>query len=70
MASYDEEKAFGNLPGKPPVIHEVGQIVDMLSVSELQERIDMLRAEIARLEADPLSPPARRLREHIVRSLE
>ena len=37
-------------PKKKPV-HEIGQPLDALSVHELDERIDALRAEIARLEA-------------------
>lgn len=36
---------------KPPE-HVVGQDLSALSVHELQERIQLLRAEIARLEAD------------------
>lgn len=37
-------------PRKPPT-HEVGQPLDTLSLSDLDERIALLRAEIARLEA-------------------
>jgi len=32
--------------------HEIGQDLTLLSVKELGDRIDLLRAEIARLEAD------------------
>jgi len=37
-------------PKKKPA-HELGQPLDELSVGELAERIDLLRAEIERLEA-------------------
>ena len=37
-------------PRKKPAGHEIGMDVSALSVEELQERIGMLRAEIARLE--------------------
>jgi len=46
MALFDDE---------PPVrktIHEIGQDLSLLSVSELDERIAMLQAEIERLKAD------------------
>jgi uncharacterized small protein (DUF1192 family) len=36
---------------KKKVAHEIGQALDVLSVGELAERIDLLREEIARLEA-------------------
>ncbi|KAA5601209.1 DUF1192 domain-containing protein [Blastochloris sulfoviridis] len=32
------------------VVHDIGQPLDALSVGELEERIELLRAEIARLE--------------------
>jgi uncharacterized small protein (DUF1192 family) len=35
---------------KKKLIHEVGQDLSLLSVFELNERIELLRAEIARLE--------------------
>ncbi len=37
---------------KPKTVHEIGQDLALLSVSELSERITMLREEIARLEAE------------------
>ena len=37
---------------KKKVSHEIGQELTLLSVKELQERIDLMREEIARLEAD------------------
>jgi uncharacterized small protein (DUF1192 family) len=38
-------------PPKKKPAHEIGQPLDTLSVAELRERIDLLREEIARLEA-------------------
>lgn len=46
MAIFDEEPAAV----KRKVAHEIGQNVDDLSAPELKERIEFLRAEIARLE--------------------
>lgn len=46
MAIFDDE------PKKPVRQHEIGQDLSLLSVAELTERIDQLRAEIARLEAE------------------
>jgi len=37
---------------KKKVSHEIGQDLTLLSVAELQDRIGLLREEIARLEAD------------------
>ncbi len=37
---------------KKKVVHEIGQDLSLLSVAELQERIALMQAEIARLEAD------------------
>jgi uncharacterized small protein (DUF1192 family) len=37
---------------KKKVAHEIGQDLTLLSVAELQERIGLMREEIARLEAD------------------
>lgn len=37
---------------KKKVAHEIGQELALLSVAELRERIELLQAEIARLEAD------------------
>ena len=51
MALSDEDSVFGAPVRKPPSHHEIGQKLDALSVAELAERIDMLQAEIARLEA-------------------
>ena len=46
MALFDDE------PRKKPKPHEIGQDLSLLSVGDLTERIDLLRAEIERLEAD------------------
>jgi len=37
---------------KKKIAHEIGQDLTLLSVAELNARIDILREEIARLEAD------------------
>jgi len=49
MAIADEE-VFGK-PPKKPAAHEIGENLDALSVAELSERVDLLKAEIARIEA-------------------
>jgi uncharacterized small protein (DUF1192 family) len=36
---------------RKPATHEIGQSLDTLSLSDLDERIALLRAEIARIEA-------------------
>jgi uncharacterized small protein (DUF1192 family) len=36
---------------KKKIVHEIGQELTLLSVKELQERIALLKEEIARLEA-------------------
>lgn len=46
MAIFEDE------PGKKPKTHEIGQDLSLLSVGELEERIGLLRDEIARLEAE------------------
>lgn len=46
MAIFDDE------PVKKAPKHEIGQDLALLSVGELTERIDFLRAEITRLEAE------------------
>ena len=45
---------------KKKITHELGQDLRLLSVEELRERIDLLKAEIARLEADIKSKQASR----------
>lgn len=56
MAVSDEE-LFGK-PPKKPAAHEIGAPLDALSVGELGERIELLRAEIARVEAMRVSKDA------------
>ncbi len=46
MAIFDDE------PRKKPKVHEIGQDLSLLSVGELGERIELLRGEIRRLEAE------------------
>ncbi|WP_394887618.1 DUF1192 domain-containing protein [Mesorhizobium sp. AaZ16] len=46
MAIFEDE------PKKPANRHEIGKDLSLLSVSELAERIGLLREEIARLEAE------------------
>ena len=47
MAARDEDDR-----PKKKLVHEIGQDLALISVKELQERIALLREEIARLEAD------------------
>jgi uncharacterized small protein (DUF1192 family) len=44
----DEDDGFAPRPA--PAVHVIGQLLDQLSVGELDERIATLRAEIERLE--------------------
>jgi uncharacterized small protein (DUF1192 family) len=37
---------------KKKIVHEIGQELALISVKELQERITLLKEEIARIEAD------------------
>ncbi len=46
MAFIDDE------PVKKKLAHEIGQDVSQVSIGELEERIGLMRAEIARLEAE------------------
>ncbi len=43
---------FEDEPEKKPVAHEVGGDLSLLSVDELKERIELLTAEIGRLEEE------------------
>jgi uncharacterized small protein (DUF1192 family) len=45
---------------KKKIVHEIGQDLALLSVKELQERIALLKEEIARLEASITSKQASR----------
>jgi uncharacterized small protein (DUF1192 family) len=47
MAAIDEDDR-----PKKKVVHEIGQDLALLSVGELAERVAILKAEIARLEAN------------------
>jgi len=49
MPAFDEEQVFGP-KRKAPAAHEIGQSLDALSAPELMERVELLKAEIARLE--------------------
>ena len=46
MALFDDEAV------RPKRVHEIGQDLSLLSVEELRERLDLLQAEMARLEAE------------------
>ncbi len=46
MALFDDE------PKKPKKAREIGQDLSLLSVGDLTERIELLRAEIGRLEGE------------------
>ncbi len=48
---HEDEEIFGAPPPKKTPSHEIGQSLDELSAQELAERIAILEAEIARLEA-------------------
>jgi uncharacterized small protein (DUF1192 family) len=58
----EEEEFF--TPKKAPARHELGQPLDALSVDELSERIDLLQAEIMRLEAAREKKSASRTAAH------
>ena len=45
---------------KKKIVHEIGQELALLSVKELQERIALMKEEIARLEASIASKEASR----------
>ncbi len=60
MADFDDTNPFGK-PRKAPTVHEVGQPLDALSVDELNERIELLQAEIARLTTARASKEASKL---------
>ena len=46
MSVFDDE------PAKPAITHQIGQDLSLLSVAELAERIESLKGEIQRLEAE------------------
>ena len=45
---------------KKKIAHEIGPDISLLSVRELDERVDLLKEEIARLEADKIKKHATR----------
>jgi uncharacterized small protein (DUF1192 family) len=45
---------------KKKIVHEIGQDLTLLSVKELDERVALLKDEIARLEADKVKKEATR----------
>lgn len=47
MPAFDDEDR-----PKKKIVHEIGQDLTLLSVGELNERIALLKEEIARLETD------------------
>lgn len=60
MAVFDDDNVFGAQPRKPQMQHEIGQLLDTLSAGDLRERIEMLRAEIARLDVQLVDKEASR----------
>lgn len=50
MGGLEDEDPFGTTRRKTPTAHEIGEVLDALSVDELDERIALLRREIVRLE--------------------
>ena len=61
MALFEDDNVSGAQPRKAASHHEIGQALDLLSVSELRERIAQLRSELARLEAHASAKEASRL---------
>jgi uncharacterized small protein (DUF1192 family) len=55
MAAMDDEDR-----PKKKIAHEIGQDLALLSVRELDERVALLKEEIARLEADKIKKQATR----------
>ncbi len=52
MSLFDEDEV------KKTPVHEIGQDLSLLSVDELNERIEILKAEITRLETEAGSKDA------------
>mgnify|MGYP000939488904 FL=1 len=55
MALFDDE------PLRPKKVHEIGQDLSLLSVDELRERIEQLKAEVKRLESELANKSSSRL---------
>jgi uncharacterized small protein (DUF1192 family) len=54
---------------KKPVAHEIGSDLSMLSIDELKTRINLLQAEIARIEAESVNKASgRKAAENFFRS--
>jgi uncharacterized small protein (DUF1192 family) len=63
MSFLDDERP------KKPTTHELGSDLSMLSVDELESRIDLLRQEIVRLEEEKVRKAAgRRAADSLFRS--
>ncbi len=60
MARADDDP-FSTAPLKKPPAHDIGQALDLLSVDEIDERIDLLMAEIERLKQTRAAKAASRL---------
>ena len=60
MASADDDP-FGLMPVKKKPAHEIGQPLDTLSVGEIDERIEVLKEEIARLATARVAKAASKL---------
>jgi uncharacterized small protein (DUF1192 family) len=58
--AIDEDSVFG-APRPKPATHVIGQALDDLSAPELAQRIEALKAEIARLDAAIRAREATRL---------
>ncbi len=56
MAAIDDDDR-----PKKKITHELGQDLSLLSVEELQSRVDLLHVEIARLEADIVQKRSKRV---------
>ena len=55
MAAFDDEDR-----PKKKIAHEIGQELSLLSVEELQARVQLMQDEIKRLEADMAQKRAKR----------
>ena len=51
MDRSDEDDVFGLKPKPKPTVHTIGESLDAISIDELAARINLLLAEIRRLEA-------------------
>lgn len=51
MNRSDEDDVFGSKPKPEPTVHTIGEPLDTISIEELAARINLLLAEVRRLEA-------------------